>query len=335
MSDAAVKQTLAIIIPAYKADFLAKALASLVRQTDQRFNLYVCDDASPADIEGIARSSLGARPWHFKRFETNLGGTSLARHLNRCVALAGEPWVWVFSDDDLLDDNCVAAFHKFLEADGETADLLRFDAWIIDERDQITGLHTLHRDRETWLEFAYGLLMGWRRSFMQQLVFRRCAFELAGGILDLPLGWSTDDAAVIAMGRQKPIRLIPGARIRWRHSDKNITPDRSLARREKTLQATCRFLEWLQGRLQPPRELLFENDRAAFLRAMDRYLVEQIGIQGARPALANWNLLARTRAAIGGGSRFALLKYIAVAAVADGLSAGGQAVRKLAGRSGQ
>jgi glycosyltransferase involved in cell wall biosynthesis len=335
MKDELVNQKLAIVIPAFKGDFLAKALACLVRQTDQRFTIYVCDDASSADIQGIAGSALGARPYIFKRFEKNLGSVSLARHWDRCVALSNEPWVWLFSDDDLMDDSCVAAFYKFLESDGETADILRFDAWIIDEQDKITGLHTLHRDSETWLEFAYGLLMGWRRSFMQQMVFRRSAYERTGGFLDLPLAWSTDDAAVIAMGRQKAIRRIPSSRIHWRNSDKNITPDRSFTKRKKTLQAVCLFLEWLQGQLQTPREHLFENDHAAFLRALDRYLVEQILIQGALPAMANWSLLSRTRSQIGKGSRFALLRYITVAAVNDGISAIGQAAKKLAGRSGK
>jgi glycosyltransferase involved in cell wall biosynthesis len=125
MNEAGVNPKLAIIIPAYKSDFLAKALACLVRQTDQRFNIYVCDDASPADISGVARLTLGARAYVYKRFENNLGGGSLARHWNRCVALGNEPWVWMFSDDDLMDDGCVAAFYKFLETEGEDADMLR------------------------------------------------------------------------------------------------------------------------------------------------------------------------------------------------------------------
>ena len=326
---------LAVIIPAFKADFLAKALTCVLRQTDQRFNLYVCDDASPADIQGIARSALGARPFAFKRFEKNLGGMSLARHWNRCVAMSNEPWVWLFSDDDLMDDNCMAAFYKFLDAGGDEADILRFDAWTVDEASRIVGLHSLHPDRETGLEFAYGHLMGWRNLFMQQHIFRRRAFDEARGFLDLPLAWATDDAAIIAMGQKKPIRRIPDARVSWRKSRQNITPDGSLKMRKEKLRADCLFLHWLQGQLQEPREHLFKDDDAAFQRAMDRYLVGRIATEGALPALANWNLLSRTRTGIGHSSRVALLKFIAVAAVNDGLSAVGQAAKKLAGRSGK
>jgi hypothetical protein len=278
---------------------------------------------------------VGARPFVFKRFDKNLGGISLPGHWNRCVALSNEPWVWLFSDDDLMDDNCVAAFCKFLETGGDDADILRFDGWIVDEASRIVGLHSLHLDQETWLEFAYGFLMDWRPMFMQQHVFRRRAFDEAGGFLDLPLAWATDDAAVIAFGRKNPIRRIPGARVSWRSSRQNITPDGSLKMRKEKLRAVCLFLHWLQGQLQKPREHLFKDDDAAFQHAMDRYLVGQIATEGALPALANWNLLSRTRTGIGYASRVALLKFIALAAVNDGLSALGQAAKKLAGRSGK
>ncbi len=321
---------LAVIVPAYKPDFLAPALACLARQTDQRFSLYVFDDASPADIQGIARSALGARPFVFKRFEKNLGGASLPQHWNRCVAETGEPWLWLFSDDDLMDDGCVAAFHKFLATDAASADIARFDGWLVDADDKIIGPHTFESDGETWLEYAYGHLMGWRRLFMQQLVFRRSAFERMGGFLDLPLATATDDAALIALARQKPVRQISGAKACWRCSGKNITPDRSFKKRKEKFRAVLLFLAWLQEQLQAPREHLFADDQAAFLRAMDRFLVEQILGHGARPALANWNLLARTRARIGSGSRLGLVRHITVAAVNDSFAAVVQTVKKRA-----
>lgn len=332
MTDNQKKNKLAIVIPAFKGDFLAKALACLVRQTDQRFSVYVCDDASPEDIAGITCSALANRPYIFKRFEKNLGGESLPRHWNRCLALAAEPWVWLFSDDDLMDDGCVAAFHNFLETEGETTDIIRFDARIVDEADRLIGLHMLNMERETWLEFTYGRLMGWRLSFMQQLVFRRSVFEQAGGFLDLPLGWYADDAAVIALGRYHPIRHISGAHVYWRRSGKNITPDRSLKMRRKKIRGVCLFLQWIRRQLDAPREQLFENDEPAFASAMDRFLVEQIMIEGALPALANWSLLARTRRETCQRRPLSLLKHIAVAALADSLSATGTLAKKFIGR---
>jgi hypothetical protein len=335
MSDTFENQKLAVVIPAFKPNFLAKALACLVRQTDQRFNLYVCDDASPEDIRGIAQSALGARPYLYKRFESNLGGVSLAKHWNRCVALSNEPWVWLFSDDDLMDDNCVEAIHKFLETEGESADLLRFDGWRVDEHDKTIEPLAFDSDRESWLEFAYAYLMDWRRPYMQRLVFRRSALDQAGGFLDLPRCLETDSATIIALGRHRPIRRIPGASVFWRHSRHNISPDQSFRTREERLRAACLLLHWLQSLLQSPREHLFEDDDAAFQRAMDRFLVQKIMNEGFFAAMANWNLLSRTRVQVCHGSRWALLKYLAVAAVNDSLSFLGKAAKQRVGRSGK
>jgi len=329
MMDMLLNHQLAVIIPAFKGDFLARTLESLLRQTDQRFNIYVCDDASPADIEAITRSVLGARPHTYKRFENNLGSVSIAKHWDRCVALAREPWIWLFSDDDLMETGCVEAFYRFLETEGEATDLLRFDGWIVDEHDKITELFPANLDGESWLAFAYGRLMGWRSSFMQQLVFRRSALEEAGGFLDLPLGWSADDAAIIAVGRRRPLRRVPGARIYWRRSRKNLAPDRSLKVRKNKLRAICLFLRWLQSQLQAPREHLFEDDDAAFLRAMDRCLMQQIRSEGSLPAIANWSLLLHTRVDVCKGARSSLVKYVAVAGLSDCISKLGSAARAL------
>jgi Glycosyl transferase family 2 len=325
---------LAVIIPAYKPDFLARALTCLARQTDQRFAIYICDDASPADIQGISRSVLGSRPFVFKRFEKNLGGVSLPRHWDRCVAESTEPWFWLFSDDDLMDDGCTAAFHKLFEVEKVSSDLLRFNGWLVDEGDRVMGPNGFEPERELWLEYAYGHLMGWRRVFLQQLVFRRSAFERTGGFVDLPLGFAADDAAVIGLTRRQPARIISGAKVYWRSSRKNLTLDRSVGKRAEKLRAVVLFLQWLQEQLRAPREHLFENDQAAFLQAMDLYLMQQVLIHGARPALANWGLLSRTRAALGNKSRFALLRYIVVAGVKDGIAAAGRPVGRLTGRPG-
>jgi glycosyltransferase involved in cell wall biosynthesis len=333
MIDSSSTHKLAIVIPAYKGDFLAKTLACLLQQTDQRFSIYIGDDASPADIQGIARSAFGARSYVYKRFENNLGGVSLAKHWNRCVGLANEPWIWLFSDDDLMDANCVEVFHKFLESEEEMVDIVRFDCWIVDESDRVTEPQAFDVDQESWLGFAYGWLKGWRQTVMQKLLFRRRAFEETGGFLDLPMGWATDNALIISLGRQKKIRQLRGARVFWRNSMQNITPSRELRFRKEKLRATCIFLHWLHNQLQSPRELLFEGDDEAFRIAMDRLLIGEIMNHGSVAAIANWNLISRTRIQLCNGSRLALLKFIAAAAVGDSICAFGKLSKVLAGFS--
>src|SRR4051794_16394876 len=124
---------LAIVIPAYKPAFLAAALQSVAQQTDDRYSLYIFDDASPDDLREVCDATLGSSRYKFHRFEDNLGGTSLPRHWHRCIDATNEPWVWLFADDDLMDATCVEAFHCTMRQ--HNAALYRFDAWRIDERD--------------------------------------------------------------------------------------------------------------------------------------------------------------------------------------------------------
>jgi hypothetical protein len=312
-------EQLAIVIPAFKAEFLAKTLASLLQQTNQNFTIYVCDDASSEDLGSITRTVLGARPHVYKRFETNFGGRSLAQHWDRCVALAHEPWIWLFSDDDLMDARCVESFYQALQRQGEAPDIFRFDAWTIDENDAVIGLHSLHVSEEVWLEFMYARLMGWRPSFMQQVIFPRPGLERAGNFLDLPLAWCTDDAAIIAMGRDRTIRHIPGARVSWRRSKQNITPDESVAVRKLKLRASCLFVQWLSRQLRTPRHRLFENDDEAFVRAMHKWLSEMVSYEGGIAALANWSLLSATMSEVCGGSKLALARNVALSSLQNGL----------------
>ena len=48
-----MKDTLAIIIPAYKPDYLEETLESLTKQTNKDFKIYIGDDASPFYLENI------------------------------------------------------------------------------------------------------------------------------------------------------------------------------------------------------------------------------------------------------------------------------------------
>jgi hypothetical protein len=231
-----------------------------------------------------------------------------------------------------MDEHCIEACYGVLNGDGEAAEVLRFDGCIVDEHDRIIDLLPANIERESWLEFAYGYVTGWRHCFLQQLVFRRSALDRIGGFLDLPLGWTADFAAAIALGRESSIRRIPGPRVQWRQSRKNISPDRSITARKNKIRADCLFLQWLRDQLDTPREHLFEGDDIAFGRAMDRLLLQDILVQGSLPSISNWRLLSETRQRVTGGERATVIRALAMAAVTDSFSYIGRAARRLAAR---
>src|SRR3990170_651238 len=65
------KKDIAIIIPAYKADFLKAALDSICFQTCQDFSLYIGDDCSPEPIRQVVSNFENRLPIHYIRFIEN------------------------------------------------------------------------------------------------------------------------------------------------------------------------------------------------------------------------------------------------------------------------
>ena len=238
---------LVIVIPAVKAAFFAAALQSVAAQTDQRFRLRVFDDASPEDLRGIFQSVCGEMPNAvFHRFEENLGRRSLVGQWNRCVAQTREPWVWLFSDDDIAEPGCVAAFHRELARAAGPCDVYRFNTTIIDAQGRPGQTSRVHPYRESAVGFTRRWLRGECDCFAVEHVFSRQAFEREGGFVDFPLGWCSDIASWAAFAGPHPICTVEGPRVRWRLSDANISSLNAVGQMAK-IDAMFSYADWLEA----------------------------------------------------------------------------------------
>jgi glycosyltransferase involved in cell wall biosynthesis len=263
----ATEYPLAIIIPAYKSAFLREVLDSIVSQTCREFQVYIGDDASPEKIDEIVHEYSKVLPINYRRFEKNMGRTSLVKHWDRCIRMSHEPWVWLFSDDDLMSTECVESFlQELLLSDGRH-NLYRFNTTSIDQAASVLSENPQHPQNETGADFIVARLRGGRTSTAQELIFSRTAWECAGGFPDFPLAWASDDAFIATLGSDKPIRTIPGARVKWRLSGKNISTDNSFATAIQKLRASCEFVEWATGFLKnnPPSDGHLTNGELARL----------------------------------------------------------------------
>lgn len=235
---------LAIVIPAFKAAYLTRALAAIAAQSDQRFCVYIGDDCSPEDLAKLVQDcSIEPKRVKYHRFETNLGAVSLVRQWDRCVQLSNEPWVWIFSDDDEMEEGCVAAFYKRIEETKAAFDIYRFNTIVIDGDSKCTALSPTHPPVESAREYAYFFLRGVRRITQQEAVFRRDAYARIGGIIDLPLAWFADSAFAIACGQDRGICTISGPVVRFRLSGGNISSKRNVYAK---WDALMQFIAWLQ-----------------------------------------------------------------------------------------
>lgn len=61
-----MENKIAVIIPAYKDTYLLNTLISINNQTDKKFNLYICNDSSPYNIEKVLADFKKINKIHFE-----------------------------------------------------------------------------------------------------------------------------------------------------------------------------------------------------------------------------------------------------------------------------
>lgn len=235
---------LAIVIPAYKGHFLEQVLESIAAQTDQRFNVYIGDDASPHDIKRICDAFSHRLDLSYTKFDENIGQKSLVSHWNRCIDLSTEPWIWLFCDDDLMESQCLEMFYKTIEKKGNTHDVLRFNTLTIDDSNRVIRINPPHPLTETGPEFIYHRLKRERASFVSEYIFSRKSYIENRGIVDFPLAWCSDDASWLKFSKNNKILTIQDGRVLWRHGEYNISPSRRKYQSEK-IEAAFSYIKWL------------------------------------------------------------------------------------------
>jgi glycosyltransferase involved in cell wall biosynthesis len=221
-----MKGKLAIIIPAYKLQFLSQALESIVNQTCKKFNLYIGDDASPFDLKSIIEPFQNRIPISYKKFEKNLGLVSLTKQWSRCIDLSGnEEYIWLFSDDDIMPSDAVERFYHELEIN-ESHDIYRFNLQFINEKNNVIRNPSAHPRIESSQEFLKRRLSFSTISAACEYIFSRKIYNSNNGFVEFPLAWCSDDATWAVFGRQAGILTIPGEPVSIRMSSGlNISSD--------------------------------------------------------------------------------------------------------------
>lgn len=218
---------LAIVIPAYKIDFFKATLDSLAAQTCKDFTVYVGDDCSPSDFESLINEYKNKIDIHYTRFETNMGGKDLVAQWIRCIEMTqGEPWLWLFSDDDVMGNNCVEAFYNEIQG-GARYDIYHFNVEVINPKGQVVSVTSKYPTDVSCIEFYKKKMSGKIDSFVVEYIFNRNKFVESGGFQHFDLAWGSDTATWVKLSRDKGIHTIVGAKVLWRKSELNITPNKS------------------------------------------------------------------------------------------------------------
>ena len=240
------KGSLAVIIPAYKSEFLDKTLDSLDRQTDKNFTVYIGDDASPYPIWNTVSRWTGRLKIIYRRFEDNLGGTSLTAHWNRCLdMIADEEFFCMFSDDDIMEENCVAAFRKALKK-YPNHDVYHFDISIIRSDGSLDRECNSFPAEIAADEFFARLYMKEIDARMPEFIFRTDNFRKCGGFVEFKKAFRSDNATVMTCAAERSIRTTSEekARILWRESGINVSCIKTAGHLMELSDANIAFFSW-------------------------------------------------------------------------------------------
>ncbi len=215
---------LAIVIPYYKITFLEDCLNSLVAQTNKDFNVYIGNDFSPNDPEELINQFRSSINVTYAQFQNNLGKRSLVKQWERCISLVEEEeWVLLMGDDDVLGVNCVSDFYKNLEEITKlNINVFRYSSQVINECSTAISNVYDHPLIENSIDFLFRRLEGLTRSSLSEYIFKKEKI-INERFKELPLGWHTDDLAILEFSNFKNIYSVSSSTVLFRNSGYNIS----------------------------------------------------------------------------------------------------------------
>ncbi|MBR5512194.1 MAG: glycosyltransferase family 2 protein [Bacteroidaceae bacterium] len=185
------------VLPAYKATFFKEALDSILTQTYKEFELIIVNDASPEDLDSIVNSYSDARIRYYKN-EKNIGGKDLVAQWNHCLEYAQGDYIILASDDDVYHQEYLEKMDVLVNKYTEV-NVFRPRVQYIDENGKITGICGCIADKVSWLEYWY--YWGHVGSSIGHIIFNRTKLIENGGFVNFPMGWGSDDATILMMGK--------------------------------------------------------------------------------------------------------------------------------------
>lgn len=214
---------LAIVIPYYKLSFFEETLKSLKTQSDQRFKVYIGNDASPENPETLLNNYTSQLNAVYHKFDTNIGGTSLVKQWDRCIGLVeSEEWIMILGDDDYLGKDVVKSFYEKYDYFKKATNVVRFASQMLFGEDKIDSEIYKHPVWEKAKDSFYRKHKCRTRSSLSEHIFSKKQY-LKYKFFNYPLAWHSDDRAWFEFSEQMPIYTINEAEVYVRVSPESIS----------------------------------------------------------------------------------------------------------------
>lgn len=232
---------LAIVIPYYKKAYFKETLDSIASQTCKDFVLYIGDDASSDNPQDIIDEYKDKIKIVYHRFEENMGCKDLVSQWERCISLTNnEDWIWLFSDDDKMQETCVQEFYDIINK-YDDVQMIRFSKKI---KNMMTGQlwHYQYANVMTsFSEFLFDALdMTSSHVTMPECLWRRSLYKQYG-IVKFPLAWGSDKATYIQYAHSVGCLYNLKSIVYYRISDSHVSSNNEITFLKAKAQANILY----------------------------------------------------------------------------------------------
>ena len=244
------------VLPAYKSEYLQVAIDSILQQTYIDFELIIVDDASPYHLESIVNQYNDNRIV-FHRNENNIGGKNLVSNWNKCIKYAKGEYVILASDDDIYSPFFLQQVDERIK-DYPNVDIIRSRVNRIDSDSIITYIEQIYKPFIPFSEFVFN----WSKGIINCIAnyaFKRTVLLDAGGFVDMPCAWYSDDITIVNMS-VNGIATTDDALFYFRTSDKSISWTFNQETIRKKWKANGMFYQWFNDTIIPKMRTLPQND---------------------------------------------------------------------------
>lgn len=244
------------VLPAYKSEYLQVAIDSILQQTYIDFELIIVDDASPYHLESIVNQYNDNRIV-FHRNENNIGGKNLVSNWNKCIKYAKGEYVILASDDDIYSPFFLQQVDERIK-DYPDVDIIRSRVNRIDSDGIITDIEQIYKPFMPFSEFVFY----WSKGIINCIAnyaFKRTVLLDAGGFVDMPCAWYSDDITIVNMS-VNGIATTDDALFYFRTSDKSISWTFNKETIRKKWKANGMFYQWFNDTIIPKMRTLPQND---------------------------------------------------------------------------
>lgn len=210
-----------VTVPAYKAQFLAECIDSILAQTYKNFELIIVNDASPQDLDSIVSKYNDPRIRFYKN-KVGFGAEHVVGNWNKCLEYATGDYIICMGDDDKLLPNCLEEYVKLIEKFPGLG-LYHTQTVMINEQSEIVDVQPPRPVLESVYSMIYFRWFYNRPQYIGDWLFEVKHLKAYDGYVKLPYAWESDDMSAYMAAKDTGVANVQCPGFMYRRNSQTIS----------------------------------------------------------------------------------------------------------------